>query len=61
MQKGRDLTKESHLQAMADELGVTKANLKHRLKDVGWIHIPQGSRQIYLGKAAPSREKRAFG
>lgn len=58
---GRDLTKESHLNAMADELGVTKRNLKHRLKDVGWIHIPKNSKQIYLGEAAPTREKRAFG
>lgn len=46
---GRDLTRESHLDAMAKDIGVTKANLKHRLKDIGWIYIPQGSKQIYLG------------
>lgn len=58
--KGRDLTKESHLDAMAHELGVTKRNLKHRLKDLDWIHIPENSKQIYLGDAAPSRETGAF-
>ena len=61
IRNGRDLTKESHLDAMAHELGVTKRNLKHRLKDVGWIYVPKGSKQIYLGEAAPNREKRAFG
>jgi hypothetical protein len=58
--KGRDLTKESHLDAMAHELGITKRNLKHRLKDLDWIHIPENSKQIYLGDAAPSRETGAF-
>ncbi|MBR8838835.1 MAG: ImmA/IrrE family metallo-endopeptidase [Stigonema ocellatum SAG 48.90 = DSM 106950] len=58
IQRGRDVTKESHLDAMAHDLGVTKRNLKHRLKDVGWIYIPDGSKTIYLGKAAPSKEKR---
>ncbi|HIK28425.1 MAG: ImmA/IrrE family metallo-endopeptidase [Oscillatoriaceae bacterium SKW80] len=46
---GRDLTKWADLYALAKELGVTISNLKHRLKDIGWIHIPQGSREIYLG------------
>lgn len=53
--KGRDLTKESHLDAMAHEIGVTKRNLKHRLKDLDWIHIPENSKQIYLGDAALRR------
>ncbi len=56
--RGRDVTRESHLDAMAHELGVTKRNLKHRLKDVGWIYIPDGSKTIYLGKAAPNKQKR---
>ncbi|KYC43855.1 Zn peptidase [Scytonema hofmannii PCC 7110] len=58
--KGRDLTKESHLDAIAHELGVTKRNLKHRLKDLDWIYIPENSKQIYLCDNAPSRETGAF-
>ncbi|MCG6133191.1 MAG: ImmA/IrrE family metallo-endopeptidase [Nostoc sp. LLA-1] len=54
--KGRNLTKEFHLDAMAHEIGVTKSNLKHRLKDLDWIHIPENSKQIYLGNAALSRD-----
>lgn len=50
---GRDLTKWADLYALAEELGVTISNLKHRLKDLGWIHIPQGSRKIYLGITQP--------
>lgn len=49
--KGRDLTKWSHLYAMADEFGVTISNLKNRLQDIGWIYIPKGSKQIYLGNS----------
>lgn len=59
--QSRDLTNWHDLYAMKNELGVTISNLTHRLKDLGWIHIPPGSRHIYLGEAAPSREKRAFG
>ncbi|MBD1923896.1 ImmA/IrrE family metallo-endopeptidase [Microcoleus sp. FACHB-831] len=55
--KGRDLTNWRHLYAMAEDLGVTISNLKNRLQDLGWIHIPKDSRQIYLGSAAPSRNK----
>jgi len=47
--KGRDLTNYKHLQAMASELGVTVANLKHRLKAIGWIYIEPGSQRIYSG------------
>ncbi len=54
---GRDLTNWRHLYAMADEIGVTISNLTNRLQNLGWIHIPEGSRQIYLGSAAPSRKK----
>lgn len=49
--QGRDLTRWSHLYAMRDELGVTISNLVHRLQDLGWIHIPKNSKQIYLGNA----------
>lgn len=54
---GRDLTNWHHLYAMAEELGVTISNLKNRLQNLGWIYIPEGSRRIYLGSAAPSRKK----
>jgi len=54
---GRDLTNWHHLYAMAEDLGVTISNLKNRLEKLGWIHIPEGSRRIYLGSAAPSRNK----
>lgn len=45
----RDLTKWTNLYEIAEELGVTISNLNHRLKDLGLIHIPEGSREIYLG------------
>ena len=45
--RGRDLTNWKHLAAMAHELGVTKSNLTYRLKDLGWIDIPKGSKRIY--------------
>lgn len=61
MQVGRNLTKWSHLYAMADELGVTISNLKNHLQKLNWIILPAGSRQIYLGSAAPSRQKQALG
>lgn len=52
VKKGRDLTKWKHLYAIADELGVTISNLTYRLQqDLGWIHIPKGSKQIYIGKS----------
>lgn len=57
---GRDLTNWHDLYAMKDEFGVTISNLTNRLKNLGWIHITPGSRQILLGDAAPSREKRAL-
>jgi len=57
MQIGRDLTALPHLYAIADELGVTISNLKNRLKHLNWIIQPNNSRQIYLGKAAPSKNK----
>jgi hypothetical protein len=61
VRKGRDLTNWRHLRAMADELGVTQSNLKHRLKDLGWIYILQDSKQIYPGKAIQNGQTRLFG
>lgn len=58
---GRDLTNWHDLYVMKDELGVTISNLTNRLKNLGWIHITPGSRQILLGDAAPSRNKQCLG
>lgn len=52
--QGRKLTKWPHLYAMAEDLGVTISNLKHRLQDIGWINIPKDSKQIYLGNSTPT-------
>ncbi|MCU0535185.1 MAG: ImmA/IrrE family metallo-endopeptidase [Hydrococcus sp. Prado102] len=52
-QKGRDLTNSKHLYAIADEFGVTLANLRNRLKSLNWIVYHSNCKQIYLGKAAP--------
>jgi hypothetical protein len=49
VRRGRDLTNWKHLYAMRDELGVTISNLINRLQNLGWIYIPKGSNQIYLG------------
>lgn len=51
VRRGRDLTNWRHLYAIREELGVTISNLTTRLKDLGWIYIPKGSKQIYPGKA----------
>lgn len=59
--EGRDLTKWSHLYALASELGVTISNLNHRLKDLGWIHIPKGTRKIYPGMPVAEGQTRLFG
>ncbi len=53
VKKGRDLTKWSHLYAIKEELGVTISNLTNRLQKLKWISIPNGSKQIYRGKAYP--------
>jgi Zn-dependent peptidase ImmA (M78 family) len=47
VRRGRDLTNWRHLYAMQDDLGVTISNLINRLQDLGWIYIPEGSKQIY--------------
>ncbi|MEC4982921.1 MAG: ImmA/IrrE family metallo-endopeptidase [Oscillatoria sp. PMC 1068.18] len=49
--KGRDLTQWRDLYAMAEELGVTISNLIHRLKDLGWIYLSEGSKNLELGEA----------
>ncbi len=54
--KGRNLTNWQHLYAIKDELGVTISNLTNRLKCLDWIILTQSSKQIYLGKAAPSNK-----
>lgn len=57
LRKGRDLTNWCHLYAITEEVGVRITHLTIRLQHLGWIHIPEGSRRIYLGSAAPSRNK----
>lgn len=61
MQERHNLTDWRHLYAMAKDLGVTISNLTNRLKQLNWIILHSGDKTIYLGKAAPSRKKRAFG
>ncbi|MGB7520393.1 MAG: ImmA/IrrE family metallo-endopeptidase [Spirulinaceae cyanobacterium] len=56
MQEDKDLTKWSHLYEMAEQLGVTISNLTHRLKDLDWIEIAEGSKQIKLGEKRPTRQ-----
>ena len=51
--RGRYLTNWKHLYAMKDEFGVTISNLTNRLQGLGWIDIPKGSKQIYLGNNFP--------
>lgn len=52
--KGRDLTKRGHLNAIADELGVTITNLRNRLKSLRWIKIDQNV--IYLDSNFPGKK-----
>ncbi len=54
VKKGRKLTNHNHLSAMAQDLGVSISNLKHRLKDLEWIQTASGSKQLYLGQNAPN-------
>ena len=49
-QIGKDLTRWPDLYQIAEELGVSISNLVHRLKDLDWIYIQEGSRKIYLGQ-----------
>jgi len=58
--QNRDLTVWTNLYEIAEELGVTISNLKHRLKDLGLIHIPEGTREIYLGSPLPEGQIQVF-
>ena len=53
VKKGRKLTDYRHLLAMAQDLGVSVSNLKHRLRDLDWIRTASGSKQLYLGQNLP--------
>ena len=55
--RDRKLTKWPHLYALAQDFGVTISNLTNRLQDLGWIHIPPGSKQIYPGKIITADQK----
>jgi Zn-dependent peptidase ImmA (M78 family) len=59
MEAERNITNWQHLYAMAKDLGVTISNLKNRLIHLQWIELYQGDKNIYLGKAAPDRNKTA--
>lgn len=52
-QRGRDLTKWSHLYAMKEDLGVTISNLTFRLQSLNWIKLTSGNKQIYPGVNMP--------
>lgn len=47
-QKTRDLTQWPELYAIAEEFGVTISNLLHRLKDLQWVQLEEGSKQLSL-------------
>jgi Zn-dependent peptidase ImmA (M78 family) len=57
VRRGRDLTNWKHLYAMREDLGVTISNLTNRLKDLGWIYLPKGSKEIYLGNTGTNKQK----
>jgi hypothetical protein len=48
VRKGRNLLNWRHLNAMKEELGVSKRNLLHRLKDLGLLI--ENSGKLYPGK-----------
>jgi Zn-dependent peptidase ImmA (M78 family) len=52
--EGKDLSKWNDLYEMAEEFGVTISNLTNRLKDLGWVELPQGSRRLKLGQDFPA-------
>ncbi len=60
-QQGLDLTKWTDLYKLRDQLGVTISNLTNRLQDLGWITIPNGTRQIYRGQEITENQQRLFG
>lgn len=54
VRRGRNLLKWSHLDAIREELGVSKRNLVHRLKDLELIQ--ESGSQLYPGKKLKSGE-----
>jgi len=58
--RGRNLQNWPHLYAIAHELGITISNLTNRLQDLGWINIPKGSKQIYLGNSGLNGQQKLF-
>lgn len=57
----KNLTRWSTLYQLRDQLGVTISNLVNRLQDLGWIHIPQGSRKLMLGPVNREEETQSWG
>ncbi len=57
----QDLTRWSTLYQLRDQLGVTISNLVNRLQDLGWIEIPQGSRQLVAGKVDWDLPRKSWG
>jgi Zn-dependent peptidase ImmA (M78 family) len=50
IRRGRNLTNWKHLDAIADELGVTISNLRNRLQDLEYLEKGVNSKQLYPGK-----------
>lgn len=50
VRQGRNLTNWNHVNAIADELGVTKSNLVNRLQDLEYLEKSNSSSRLYLGK-----------
>lgn len=50
VRRGRNLTNWKHLDAIADELGVTISNLRNRLQDLEYLEKGVNSKQLYPGK-----------
>jgi hypothetical protein len=44
--QGRDLTQWPDLYAIAADFGVTISNLLHRLKDLEWVSLKEGSKEL---------------
>jgi hypothetical protein len=57
----QDLTRWSTLYQLRDRLGVTISNLVNRLQDLGWIHIPQGSRKLMPGPVNREEATKSWG
>lgn len=49
VRQGRNLTNWKHLNAIADELGVTLTNLRNRLQDLKYLEKSGNSKQLYFG------------